>query len=178
MCGSGHLFSSSGGERGHVLGGTAAVLEIQVADLDVLNGVSRNAADDRHQMSGGVVAHHVAQNDAMQRANGNSLRAAHARAKAQENRRDADVAHGDAVKRHVFEQCAIHAFRSDAVTILEDAIVDGDVFESAVGFRPTLNASGARHANVRTVLSKCSIEERSDFVAAGHVAVGNGYIFG
>ena len=98
------------------------------------------------------------------------------RAKAQENRRAADVAHGDVVKRHVFKQCSVNAFQSDAVTTLEDAIVDGDVFESAVGFRPKLNASGVRHANVRTVPFECSIEERSDFVAAGDVAVGNGYV--
>lgn len=97
------------------------------------------------------------------------------RAKAQENRRAADVAHGDVVKRHVFKQCSVNAFQSDAVTTLEDAIVDGDVFESAVGFRPKLNASG--HANVRTVLFKGSVEESSDFVAAGDVAVRNGYIF-
>lgn len=55
-------------EGGHFLGGTAAVLEIQVADLDVLNGVSGNAAQNRRQMSSGVVAHDVAQDDAMQRA--------------------------------------------------------------------------------------------------------------
>lgn len=128
-------------------------------------------------MSSGVVAHDVAQDDAMQRANLDSLRAAHARAKAQENRRAADVAHGDVVKRHVFKQCSVNAFQSDAVATLEDAIVDGDVFEPAVGFCPKLNASGARHANVRTLLFKGSVEESSDFVAAGDVAVRNGYIF-
>src|SRR5206468_5047237 len=41
-------------ESGHFLAGTAAVLEIQVADLDLLDGVSRNAADDRRQMSRGI----------------------------------------------------------------------------------------------------------------------------
>lgn len=50
-------------EGGHFLGGTAAVLEIYVADLDIFNGVSRNAAQDRWQMSSGVVAHDVVQYD-------------------------------------------------------------------------------------------------------------------
>ena len=153
------------------------MLEIQVADLDLLDGVSRNAADDRRQMSRGVIAHDVVQHDAMQSANRYALRAAHACAKSQENRRAADVAHGDVVKRHVFKQCAIHAFQSYAVTALKDAIADRDVFESAVGFCPKLNAPRARHANVRTVLFKCSIEESSDLVAAGDIAVCNGDVF-
>lgn len=60
-------------DGGHVLSGTAAMVEIQVADLEILNGGSRNPADDCRQMSGAVVAHNVAQDDAMQRRNASMM---------------------------------------------------------------------------------------------------------
>src|SRR5215475_4482490 len=69
--------------------------------------------------------------------------AAHARAQAQENRRIADVAHGDPDHRDVFHDPAIHRLQRQAAAALEDAVSDGNVFESTVRFRAALDAAGA-----------------------------------
>ena len=51
-----------------------------------------------------------------------------------EEERRADVAHGDAGEGDVFHERAVNRFEREAAAAFKDAVGDGDVLESAVGF--------------------------------------------
>ena len=104
------------------------------------------------------------------------LGSAKAGAEAKEERR-ADVAHGDVGEGDVFDNGAVDGFEREAPAAFKDAVGDGDVLETAVGFGadlmrpvPHWRPSGMSHRLARAV------EHRAKFVDAADVAVGDGEV--
>jgi hypothetical protein len=81
----------------------AAMVQVDVVELHILNVVAGNAAHDGWQPSHRVVTDDVAQNDAMQLSDRNTFRPPHARSQSHEDRRAADVAHDDVIEYDVFQ---------------------------------------------------------------------------
>src|SRR5579872_3372794 len=107
--------------------------------------------------------------------------ATHARAEAQENRRVADVAHGNPDDCDVFDDSAIYSLQREAAAALEDAIRDGDVSESTVRLRAALDTAGVLPAIALADVRKgfeAAVEQRPDLVAAGDIAIGDCHILG
>src|SRR6266496_3452654 len=102
--------------------------------------------------------------------------AAHARAKAQENRRVADVAHGEPRHRNVLHGSTVDGLQRKAAAALEDAVGDCNVPEAAVRFRAALDAAGALPATVLLGIGKAfeaAVKQRANLVTAGDVAIGD-----
>ena len=108
---------------------------------------------------------------------GTAIRPAHAAAQAEEDRRVGAVAHGDAGKGDVFQQCAVDAFQREASAAIEDAVGDGDVLEAAIRFGAALDAAGGlvTFVSVGPALPG-AVQHRADLVCAGDIAVGDGDI--
>src|ERR1700689_550727 len=73
-------------------------------------------------------------------------RPAGAVAQADENRQAYNLSHGDVVDGDIFDRPAVNGLNGQALTIVEDAVADGDVDEAAIGFGAKFNAPGARRA--------------------------------
>lgn len=110
----------------------AAVVEINIADLDVFDGVAGDAADDGGEPRIGVVADNIAQNDSPQLPYRPSLGPAHAAAQAQEDGRLKNLAHGNSAENNFLQRSAVHALQGNAITALKDAVGNRDVLEAAV----------------------------------------------
>src|SRR5262249_28968825 len=90
-----------------------------------------------------------------------------------EDRAVGDIAHGDVADADVFQQCAVHGLERQPPAGIEDAVGDGDVFESAVGFGAKLDPTGAGASLADFV----SAVEESSHLPAAHLAVGDGDVF-
>ena len=168
----------------HLVGGASSdVLDIDIRDLEVFNGVAGNASDVGAVAGGGVVTGDVGEKDAAQRADDGALVAralgpAQARAEAKEDRAADNVAHGDVGDGDVFQQRAVDRFESESLAALEDAVGDGDVLESAVGLGAALDAPGASDLAVglHRELLPCAVENRAELIAAADEAVGDVHV--
>ena len=120
-------------ERGLFLRSAALRVDANVAEAHVFDQITRNAADDRRVLRIGVVDHDVADDHAPQSADFRRLpRATQTRAESQKDGRVADVTHRDVGDRDVFQQRAVDGFKCKPARVVENAVVDGDVFETAV----------------------------------------------
>jgi len=173
----GFVFGWADGEG--FCGAAAFVLLVDVGELDVLDGVAGDAAKDGAEAGFGVVADDVVDENA---AKGSDFcgvfGAAQTGAKAEEERRGADVAHGDVGNGDVFAEGAVFALEGEAVAAVEDAVGDGDVFEATVGLSAALDAAGAGDAGFGGEEFEGAVEEGAELVGAGDVAVGDGDVFG
>ena len=107
--------------------------------------------------------------------------AAEAAAEAHEDGAGDDVAHGEVGDGDVFEEGAVYGFEREALAAFEDAVGDGDVDESAVGFGAALDAAGAADLLVvggAVEFFEGAVEDRSEVIAAGDEAVGDGDVLG
>src|SRR5690348_14563685 len=136
----------------------SSLVEINITDLEVFNGVAGNTADDGSEPRIGVVADDVAQNNSPHLPHRPSLRPAHPAAQAQKYGRLKDVAHGDAAENNFLQQGAVHALQGNAIAAFKNAVGNGDVFEAAVRFGAEFNASGARQTDFGRVLLKRAVE--------------------
>src|SRR5713226_3618053 len=164
-----------------VVGRAAALmLDVNVRDLDVLNGVVGDAAEDGGDVRGGVVTDKIVDDDALEGADLCALLgAAQARSETPEERGADDVAHGDVGDGDVFTKCSVFAFESEAHAAFEDAVGDGDVFEAAVGFGAALDAAVAGETgNVGSEFLVGAVEHGAELVGAGDKAVGDGHVLG
>src|SRR5262249_45083801 len=94
-------------DRRVFLSAAALMLDVDVANLHVLDQVPRNAADDRADSRSRIRAHNIADQYAAQLTYGYSRRSAHPPAEPQEDRASDDVAHRNVRNGHVFEQSAV-----------------------------------------------------------------------
>ncbi len=155
------------------------MLLVDVRELDVLDGVAGDAADDRAEARFGVVADDVVYEDAAESSYLCAFfGAAQTGAEAEEERCCADVAHGDVGDGDVFAEGAVLALEGEAVAAVEDAVGDGNVFEAAIGLGAAFDAAGAGNVGVGGEEFEGAVEEGAELVGAGDVAVGDGDVFG
>src|ERR1035438_2186081 len=152
----------------------ALVPHLHVADRDVLDGMTRNPADDGAEPGDGIGTDQVADDDSLEGAHGSARRPAHAAAQAQEDRRAHDIAHRDVRDGYVFQQRAIHGFQGESLTPLENAVRDGDVTEAAIRFGAEFDSPGMGNAHIRAKSLVSAIEQRALFKAAANIAVSDG----
>src|SRR5437763_4350206 len=135
-------------ERGLVARAAAAVIDAYVAQADVLDVVSGDAADDGTVARVCVVGDDVAYLDAAERAHRRRLYGpARASAEAEEEG-DGHVSHRDVRDGHVFEERAVNGFEREAARVVEDAVGDGDVLEAAVRLGYVLDAARGAYEHV------------------------------
>src|ERR1700726_917449 len=123
----------------------------------------------------------VADQHSFERADRDLPGAAHARAETQENRRVANVAHCKPDHGDVFHDPAVYRLQREPAAALEDAVGDGNVPESAIRLRTALDAAGALPAVVLPGIRKAfeaAVEQRSELIAAGNVAIGDRNVLG
>src|SRR6185312_6059547 len=135
-------------------------------DLDVLDRMILYSRDDRGKR-GRVIAGDVADDHALEGANGYPDRAAHAPAQAQEQRAVRGAAQGDAGDRDVLAQRSINRLQRKAAALIEHAVGDGDVPEAPVGLGAALDPSGAALDGAGGDGLPGSIEHRAHLVVAG-----------
>src|SRR5258708_30321258 len=81
--------------------------------------------------------------DPADRTNGRLAGAPRPVSKADKNRGIHDPTHGNIVDGDILDEAPIHAFDGEPATVVEDAIGDGDVLETAVGFGAEFDAAVA-----------------------------------
>ena len=114
-------------------------------ELDILNLVPRNAADDASNLRGCIRANNVAQDDALQRS-------VFVDSAGPRNRLPRRMKIGAETKSRIVmlviaisSSSAVHCFQRQALTALENAIGDGDVLEAAIRLRAKFDAPGVRN---------------------------------
>ena len=161
------------------LGSSALVGDVDVIQMHILNVVAGGAGDDAGIKRLGIVGFDVADVDVADGADGGSIRGAHAEAEADENRGAEDIVHGDVGDGDIFDRRAVHGFQGQSSAMIEDAIEDVDVLESADGFGADFNSASGTVA-VGGGVEVCGvggIENGADVVAA-EMAIGDGDVFG
>ena len=131
-------------------------------------------------MRASVVADKIVDDDALERADLRAfLGAAQAGAKAPEERRADDIAHGDVGDGNIFAECSVFAFESKPHATVEDAVGDGDVLEATIGFGATLDAAIACETwHIGGELLVRAVKHGAQLVGARDVAVGDGHVLG
>jgi hypothetical protein len=91
----------------------------------------------------------------------------------------AEVPHGDAGESDVLAYGPIYRFESQTAAAFEDAVRDGDVLESAVGFRSAFDTPGRKAVQPRIGVSlPCAVQEGAELIVPGDKTIRDGYIFG
>lgn len=170
-------FVFSGTEVYGIGGCASGSLNEDIRELQVFDRVVWYPGEDRAIAGRSVVALKIADQHAAERSDlGALLRAAQAGSEAQKDGAGREIAHGDVGDGDVLEESAVNGFKSDAVAALEDAVGDGAVDETAVGFSAELDTSGAGHMLFRAEFLKGAVKKRAEMVLAGHEAVRNGQV--
>ncbi len=138
----------------------------------VLDGMAGQAADEDAVVGRDVVGDDVADVDAPGDAHRRIVRAAQPGAETDEDRRVHDVAHRDVRDGHVLHRAAVHLFERKPAAIIEHAVGNRDVLESAVGFGAELDAARRAAAASRRAFVR-AVEQRA-FLVTAHLAVHDG----
>src|SRR5581483_1157257 len=112
-----------------LFGAAALIVDANIAQLHIFNIVSGNSHDQRAILGIGVVDHDVADVDAVQRADGNTIGRTHAGAQANINRSVGNITHGDVADTNVGEFCAIDRFERQPAGVIKDTVGNRDVPE-------------------------------------------------
>ncbi len=158
-------------------GSTAAHQDADVAELDVLDVVARDAHDERAVAWVDAVDNDIVDVHPPQLAYGHAFRPPHPPAQTQEERGIRDVTHGDVANGDILQQPAVHRLQGKTPAVLEDAVRDRDVFESAVRLGAELDAPCDPAAVGGALLRapKGPVEVRA-LIVAGDLAVGDRHV--
>src|ERR1700730_17616430 len=163
---------------GIFLRASALVQYQNVAQLDVLDVMTRNSGDDRGLAGGAVGADDIADQNPPQLSHRSSFGSPHPAAQTEKEGNVDDVPHGDIGDGDVFEQRAIPRLQRDSPAILNHAVGYGDVTEATVAFRTEFDPPVAGNLGIRGEAFVSGIEHGAFFIAAGDVAVGDGNVVG
>src|SRR5262249_4263807 len=123
------LFKTRHRAGGHFLRAAALEVEVDVAQVQPFDRVTRIAADDTAVAGVGVVHGDVADDDPAAYAHGDRIGSAHPFAQPDKEGRVRDVAHGDVGDGDVLQQGTVHRFQRETPAVIEDAVGNGDVFK-------------------------------------------------
>src|SRR5215831_11151973 len=122
---------------------SAFVENLNIVEFQVFNVVTWDPTDDRAILSVGVINRHVADGEPPDRSNSRGLLgSSRAITEPDKDRWIHDVAHRDVVDRDVLEDAAINFLQRESTRVVKDYVRYRDVLESAIRFRPELQATG------------------------------------
>src|SRR5688572_5473309 len=166
-------------ERSLLAGSAAFIVDTDIAQVQVLDVIAGNAADDRRVFCFGVISDDVADDDPSELALGHRfLWATVPFSEANENWRIHDIAHRDIRDRHIFEEPTIDGFEREATRVLENDVRDRDVLKSTVRLSSEFYAAGRAVVAVSLVIALVGSVEECSFVVPADLRVCYGHIFG
>src|SRR5689334_20273157 len=111
----------------------AAVLNQDIAQLQVLNWMSGKASKQTRNVRCGVGTDDVADDHSPQSSDRNSFGTSHAVAETDEDWTIDHVAHADVCDRDIFKKCAVDCLQSETPAAIKDTVCDRDSLEPAIG---------------------------------------------
>src|ERR1035438_3087231 len=127
-------------KRGHLSACATCLFQKHVADFDIFDRVTGHPTQNRWQLRS-PRTDYVAEDYATHHARLGVARASHPRAETQKQGSATDVAHGDAGKRDVFDDCAVLALERKSLAPFKYAVGNGHVEKAAIRFRAQLDAA-------------------------------------
>src|SRR6185312_8938311 len=123
-----------------------------------------------------ILCHEIADDNSPALTYCNGIRTTHPCAKSYENGSIYNITHRDIADGHVFEQPPVHGFQCEAPAIIEHAIRNGYVPESAIGFRAEFYSAGGVAIGILLIVPFKAAIQQCSFIVTAHLAIGNGNI--